>query len=306
MPIVLGAGVSYSPLLYRTRDSWTAVSEVLRADAIQPKSAAAEDGDVLDDYAARIQAGFDALAGAITGADLDALIVITADRGSQFDASQIPQLHVQVGGEVWGDPAIAAINEAPRRLAFSCEGPIAELLIEELVRDGFDVAEGRRGFKPIGPAGQGIAPAAAEAVERLAGGVPIIPISINCHVAPRISGDRLHRFGRALSRAAALSPMRIGLLVSGGLSGDPQGQMAGWVDDVFDRWVLTRLERGRSADLGRVWAATSRTLLGATAEVRLWTVAGAALEHANCRACVRDYMPIHHAAAGVAFVTWEA
>ena len=44
-------------------------------------------------------------------------------------------------------------------------------------------------------------------------------------------------FGAALERALALVPERVGVLVSGGLSGDPGGAMAGWIDDVLDRWV---------------------------------------------------------------------
>jgi hypothetical protein len=281
------------------------VSEFLRRGAIQPKSAGTENETTLDNYERRISLGFAALAQVIAKGDLDALIVLTADRGSQFDSSHVPQIHMQVGGEVWGNPAIAALGETPRQLNFHCEEPIAEVLIEEVVRDGFDVAEAKRTFESVGDPKQGIAPAAAEAAARLAGGLPIIPISINCHVAPVVNGKRLHLFGVALARAAALTGKRLGILLSGGLSGDPQGRMAGWIDDVFDNWMLARLERGRSADLARVWDARSRTLLGSTAEVRLWTVAGAALEHSNARARVHDYVPIHHAATGAAFVTWE-
>ena len=306
MTIVLGAGVGYSPLLYRKRDEWGAVAEFLRKDAIQPKSAGIEDDKVLDDYNRRIAEGFSAVERVLAKGGLDALILITADRGSQFDSSQVPQIHLQVGGEIWGDPAIQALGESPRQLRFGCDGPIAAILIEELVRDGFDIAEAKGAFKPIGDSKQGITPAAVEAAARLAGGLPIIPISINCHVAPVMNGKRLHLFGLALSRAAGSTEKRLGILVSGGLSGDPRGRMAGWVDDIFDRWALARIERGRSADLARVWDVACRTLLGGSAaEMRLWTAAAAALEHSNCRARVRDYMPIHHAAAGVAFVTWE-
>ena len=227
MPIVMGAGVGYSPLLYRGREDWPAVSAWLRGDAIQPRGAAAEDEAVLDGYAKRIDRGFDAVGQAITDAQLDALILILADRGSHFDSSHVPQIHLQVGGEIWGNPAIAELGEAPRQVGFQCEAPAAEILIEELVRDGFDIAEGRD-FRPVGDPDRGIAPAACEATARLAGELPLIPISINCHVAPLMRGQRLLRFGTALARAAALSDKRLGILVSGGLSGDPRGPMSGW------------------------------------------------------------------------------
>tara|TARA_R110000782_G_scaffold78276_10_gene155782 strand:- start:16934 stop:17854 length:921 start_codon:yes stop_codon:yes gene_type:complete len=305
MPIIMGAGVGYSPLLYRDRKKWGAVSEFLRNGIIQPKSAGAEDDSVLDDYDRRISDAFFTVEQVIAKSNLDALILITADRGSQFDSSHVPQIHFQVGGEVWGNPAIPNLDEPAKQLGFQCEETVAGLLIEELVRDGFDLAEARGSFRPIGDPDVGITPAAAQAAARLAGGVPIIPVSINCHVAPLIRGRRIHRFGIALSRAASLTDKRIGILVSGGLSGDPQGSMSGWIDPVFDRWVLARIERGKSEDLARVWDVPSQNLLAGTKEVRLWTVAAAALDHSNCRATVHDYMPIHHAAAGVAFVTWE-
>jgi hypothetical protein len=305
MPIVAGAGVSYSPLLYRERKDWSAVAAFLRKDAIQPKSATAEDDAVLDDFGRRIEPAFTALGDGLARAELDALILLTADRESQFDSSHIPQIHLQSGGEVWGNPALAALGETPRQLGFTCEEPVAALLTEELVRDGFDIAEARGEFRPVGNPAQGATPAAVEAVARLGQGLPIIPISINCHVTPLMSGRRMHALGLALTRAAALTDKRLGVLVSGGLSGDPSGSMSGWIDPVFDAWVLARIERGRSLDLERVWDVPSRNLLAGTTEVRLWMVAAAALEEAGCRARVHDYLPIHHAAAGIAFASWE-
>ena len=187
MTIVVGAGVGYSPLLYRKRDEWASIAEFLRKDAIQPNSAGSENDEVLGDYDRRISHGFAAIERVLAEGALDALILITADRGSQFDDSHVPQIHLQVGGEIWGDPAIRALGESPRRFRFECNDPIAAVLIEELVRDGFDVAEAKGAFEPIGDPEQGLTPAAAEAVARLGAGLPIIPISINCHVTDRKS-----------------------------------------------------------------------------------------------------------------------
>lgn len=305
MPIVAGAGVSYSPLLYRERSEWTAIADYLRKDAVQPKSASKEDAAALDNFARRIELGLSAVGEAVHRHNLDALILLTADRNSQFDSSNVPQVHLQSGGTVWGNPAIPALSETPRQLRFEAEGPLAAMLIEELVRDGYDVAEAKGEFRPVGNPARGVTPAAIEAVAKLAAGLPIIPISVNCHIAPVMNGRRMHGLGQSLARAAALSAKRFGILVSGGMSGDPGGRMSGWVDDVFDAWVLARLERGQSIDLARVWDVPSRNLLSGTTEVRLWMIGAAALEDAGCRARIHDYMPVHHAAAGLAFVTWE-
>lgn len=305
MPLFFGAGVSYSPLLYRPRAEWEAVADFLTGDEPQPEAAAAETPALLDDYAKRLSGAFAQVAQSIANANLDALIVITADRGDLFDESNVPQLHMQVGGEVWGNTAIEALGETTNLVRFACDIENADLLIEELVRDGFDIAESRGAFQPVGDPGRGMGCQETEAVVRFACGLPIIPVHINCHVEPLISGRRIHAFGQAFARAAGLTDRRLGILVSGGLSGNPRGDMAGWVDDVLDRWMLSRLERGCSADIGEMWRARSRTLLGSSAEIRLWGAAGAALEGAGCRAEIIDYIPFHHAATGVAAVVWS-
>ena len=305
MSIIMGAGLSYSPLMYRPRSSWSAVSDHLVGEAVQPAARADETGERLADYETRIAAGFDKLAGLIVDANLDALVLLHADRGDVFDLSNTPQLHFQVGGEIWGDPALSPLGEPSSPAHFPCDEALGEFLSEELVRRGFDISEGRAQFRPLGDKGRGASPALTEAAARLSGGLPIIPLHVNCHVEPVLPGRRLHSFGRALAQSAALTGKRLGLLVSGGLSGNPGGAMAGWIDDILDRWVLTRLERGQSRDVAQIWDVRSRTLQGNSAEMRLWTVAGAALEEAGCQARTLDYMPVHHGATGVGFMAWE-
>lgn len=305
MPIVFGVGASYSPLLYRPRSQWSAIARHLVGNVTQPKSREREDPALLANYERRIGAAFDTAANALDEARLDALVVLIADRGDMFDGSNVPQLHVQVGGEVWGDATIRCLGEPSRILRFACDGAVADLLAEELVRVGFDLSEGRGDFKPLGETGQGIGAAATAAVERLGRGLPLVPIQVNCHVEPTLTGARLDAFGVALAEAADFAAQRIGILVSGGLSGDPGGAMAGWIDDVLDEWVLSRLTRNRSTDIAQIWGARTRTLAGSSAEIRLWTVAASALGQAGCRARIIDYLPIHHAATGVGFVAWE-
>jgi Catalytic LigB subunit of aromatic ring-opening dioxygenase len=128
---------------------------------------------------------------------------------------------------------------------------------------------------------------------------------VNCHIEPSMPGCRLDALGHALATASRHSDRRIAILVTGGLSGNPAGPMSGWVDDVLDKWVLTRIQRSQSADVAQMWNVRSRTLHGTSAEIRLWSVAATALELVGCRARILDYMPIRHAACGVAFVTWE-
>ena len=92
---------------------------------------------------------------------------------------------------------------------------------------------------------------------------------------------------------------------NGEIQGFVKSHNVAGVDDVLDQWVLTRIRRGRSIDIGEMWGARSRTLSGSSAEMRLWVAAAAAFEHEGRRAKVIDYIPFHHAATGVAAVIWS-
>lgn len=307
MPLVHGQAISYSPLLYRAPERWADIRGLLVGDVPQPAAAGVETAERLAAYAARIDAGFARAAERLAAARLDALVVLVADQRRLFDASNTPQLHVFVGDTIWGDTARAEVGEAPARTTFSCDAAIAGFLAEELAYHGFDVSESRGVFQPMGDPERGVGEALIAPLRRLGAGLelPIVPIHINCHVAPVISGHRMAPFGTALAAALRLLPQRVGLLASGGMSGQPGEAMAGWIDDVLDTWVLARLRTGRSADLGRIFDIESQTLRGAARELRLWIAAGAALEHAGARAAIDDYIPFHHAAVGTAFMHWE-
>lgn len=304
MPLVLAAACSYSPLLYRPRASWAAVRDALVGAVTQPPEAAAETPEVLDAYGRRIDAAFGSLAAHLTAAAPEALVVLVSDAGRMFDDSNTPQLHVFVGDEVWGDAARPGLGEAPQRTTLRCERALANVVAEELSYAGFDISEGRGAFRPA-DAERGAGPALIEPLCRLAPGIPIVPIHVNCSTEPCISGHRMTPFGSALARALDLVPERVALLASGGLSGDPNGYMAGWVDDVLDRWVLGRLLTARSADLGGMFDMDSLALRGSTQQIRLWNAAGAAAETAGLRAELLEYIPFHHSTVGCAFMIWE-
>lgn len=306
MPLVSGLAVSYSPLLYRARESWAGVRDVLVGDVVQPAEAAAETPERLDAIARELGDAWQRSAERCAASALDALVVLVADTNRYFDETQTPQLHVYAGDAMWGDPACAELNEAPAPHSVTCDRELGEFVAEELTRDGFDVVESRNVFRPLGDPARGVVPALVEPLRRLGITVPVVPIHLNCHVAPAISGHRMPPFGHALARALARVPARVGLLASGGLSGQPGDKMAGWIDDVLDRWVLRELTMGRAESLSRMFDVASDTLRGSSREIRLWIAAAAALQHAGLRAHLDWYVPLHHAACGVAFMNWRA
>ena len=307
MPLITGHAISYSPLLYRPVAQWSVVRSFLVGNVAQPVSERGETPELLATYAQRIDAAFERVILELQAAAIETLVVLVSDRHRIFDETNTPQLHVFAGTEIWGDPALAKLDEAPQRHTIRTDSATGALLADELAHIGFDVAETRDGFRPAGDAGRGAGAPLIEPICRLRERLPalqIVPVHVNAFVDPCIDGRRTNDFGIALARALALSERRCGILASGGLSGDPGGYMAGWIDETLDRWVLSRLSTGRSAELGGMFAMESVTLRGSTRELRLWAAAGAAMESLGAHGRVIEYLPFHHAAVGTAFMQW--
>jgi protocatechuate 4,5-dioxygenase beta chain len=131
--------------------------------------------------------------------------------------------------------------------------------------------------------------------------IPIVPLFINEYYPPLPTAKRCYDLGVALADVLAACPERIAIYASGGLSHDPSGPRAGWVDEPLDRWVLERLEHNDSDALQHLFTFDSDTMRGGTGEIRAWiTVAGAMQRPAR----VVDYIRAHHAKVGLAFAYW--
>ena len=82
MPLGLAVAASYSPLLYRPRDQWKAINQLLVGSVPQPYQATNEETDeVLDHYAARIEAAFSALKATAGMVSPGCAIVLACDQG---------------------------------------------------------------------------------------------------------------------------------------------------------------------------------------------------------------------------------
>jgi hypothetical protein len=243
----------------------------------------------------RFGAAFGTAEKLIAQARLETMVLLVADRGRYFDQSNTPQFHVYAGDEIWGDTA-----------KLTCDSATADLLLEELVWSGFDVAESRGVFAPAGDPVRGVVGALVDAAQRFARDAMIVPIHINCHVSPAASGHRAHAFGAALAQAAAFSDKRIGIIASGGLSGDPGGYLDGWIDPTLDSWLLRRLATGRSKDAAGIFDVDSTSLVGNAAELRLWLSVAAAMESRGASAQVIDYIELKQAGIGAGIAVWDA
>lgn len=309
MPLGLGLAVSHSPLYYRPRERWEEVYRKLVGDVPQDTRAEIETAAVLDEYQTRLEAGFEALRSALVSYHPDALVIAMSDGGSVFGAAQVPQLSVFVGEEIWGTTRYAELGDQPdesKKVTLKVNQSVAAWLVDELTEEGFDMNV-QRFFKPLGGPEIGAPHTLTDPYQRIAADLelPVVPLFINSHLDPCITGHRLPPLGRAIAKVLSERDERIAMLGVGGLSGDPHGYLAGWIDELLDDWVLSRLRRGRSEQLQTMWDVDSITLRGATRSVRNWIVVGAAMEQLGAKAKVVDYLRFHHATVGTAFAVWQ-
>ena len=80
---------------------------------------------------------------------------------------------------------------------------------------------------------------------------PLVPIWINCFVAPQPTPGRCFALGRHISRVVAKSPWDVGIIATGGLSHFPELLLprVGESDVVFDRKLLRWLTEGEHEPL---------------------------------------------------------
>jgi hypothetical protein len=134
-------------------------------------------------------------------------------------------------------------------------------------------------------------------------GVPTVMFFVNAYHPPMPSGERCYELGRALRDVLADRPEHVAILGSGGLSHDPRGPRAGWVDEPLDHWVLDCLARGEGEKLQSLYTFDSDTLRSGTGEIRSWiTVAGA---FPGVPTTVVDYIAARHAVTGLGFAYWQ-
>jgi protocatechuate 4,5-dioxygenase beta chain len=272
----------------------------------QPEQVKAETSEVLAGYMSRVDAAFAELRTQLQAFRPDALIVVGDDEHEMFGEACTPAISVFTGLEVWGSAAPSYIDQPPEasRIHMPVHSELAKLVLQGLMRRGFDPANSSV-MKPFGRPERGASHMLVFPAQKIFYGleIPIIPVFLNVQYPPMPSGRRCWELGVALADIFAGRPERIAIYASGGLSHDPFGPRAGWIDEPLDRWILERIEQDRGEELTSLFSFDSDTLRGGTGEVRSWITAAGA-----CRwgAKVVDYIPVHHTKTGLAFAYWPA
>jgi aromatic ring-opening dioxygenase catalytic subunit (LigB family) len=179
----------------------------------------------------------------------DALIVVADDHLNAFSFNAVPAMCVRIGRHVdrmVQDEAEAfdrAIEGMPLR--YPLHEDLANRILEEGMAAGFDLAMSWEA--PIDHA-------FLSPVMTMYGSAPItplVPIWINCFVAPQPTAARCFALGQHLARVVARNPWNVGIIATGGLSHFPELLLprVGESDTVFDQRILRWLERGEHEPL---------------------------------------------------------
>ncbi len=305
MPVGLGLASSHAPAMFEPQERWDAIYDHIPdyTKESQPHAAKLETPEVIQGFIDRIDASFDVLRRQVEAYRPDALLVIGDDQGDMFNKSFNPTFFLYTGEEYWGLGGTSyRPMEERQRLEFRCHAPLARYLLDGLVAKGFDMSAGDT-FQPLGRPDVGVSHMVSYPVPRLtpALDIPVVPLFINEYFPPLPSAQRCLELGQALGELLADRPERIALYASGGLSHDPVGPRAGWIDEPLDRWFLERLERNETEPMKHLFTFESDTFHGGTGEIRAWiTVAGAMQRPAT----VVEYIRAHHSKVGLGFAYW--
>jgi hypothetical protein len=298
----LGLAVSHAPSMFRGLEHWPLIHRVLTDGVPQPPEIIKETPAVLQSYIDRINLGFAALEKQVEVFKPDVLLIVGDDQGEVFTEANMPAYSLFTCAEVHGSINIGLIGEPEEEnhVTLRCAADLALHLLDALKRDGFAVLESKE-LKPLGRPKRGLGHAFTRPVVKVMPqlNVPVIALHVNCYFAPMPPARQCYELGRVIAAALKDRPERVAIMASGGLSHDPRGPRAGWIDTALDRWVLEQLRSGNGEALCHLFEFDSDTLRSGTGEIRSWIVVAGACSPG--RATIVDYIPAHHAVTGLGF-----
>ena len=303
--IELGLATSHASAMFEPKERWPSIYAAMPeyAKESQPHSAKLETESVIEGQLRRTDKAFETLRAQLETYRPDALVMVGDDQNQIFDKRFNPTFFIYTGTEAWGLTGTGYRPlEERQKVVFPCHSELAHFIHKELVKRGFDLASGSV-FDALARPERGMSHMVMYPMLKVTPrfDIPIVPIFINEYYPPLPTAERCYQLGEALAQVLGKRSERIAIYASGGLSHDPSGPRAGWVDEPLDRWVLERLERNEGAALKDLFAFDSDTLRGGTGEIRAWVCVAGAM---NRTARVLDYIRSHHAKTGLAFAYW--
>lgn len=190
-----------------------------------------------------------AIGGRVRARRPQALIVVADDHLNAFSFTAVPAMCVRIGRHVErlvqeeAEAFDRALEGLPDRYPLHEE--LAHRILAEGLAAGFDLAmswEAPIDHAFLSPVATLYGPAPV---------TPLVPIWINCFVAPQPTAARCFALGRHLARVVAGAPWDVAIIATGGLSHFPELLLSrvGESDTGFDRKLLGCLERGEHEPL---------------------------------------------------------
>ena len=306
MPIGLGLASSHVPNMFVPPEKWHIRYEMRTRHVPQPPTAKQETLEVLRGYSSRMASAFGVLRRQLHEYQPSAIIMVSDDQGEVFDREAgMPTIAIHTGESSSGTLNLGFLGpDAPKdRITLKGHPELATFIAQQLVIREFDLTVTHK-LRPIGDSDAGLSHGFTRTAPRLMPelDIPVILVFLNCYFEPLPSARRCLHLGRALADILKDRPERIAIYGSGGLSHDPLGPRAGWVDEPLDRFVLKAFADGDPDRLNGLFSMDSDTMRGGTGEIRNWLVAAGAM--GDRKATIVDYIASNHALAGVGFACW--
>src|SRR5258705_13292788 len=179
----------------------------------------------------------------------DALLVVPDDNLIALSFICVPAMSVRIGREVQrmsqdhAEAFDAVLEHMP--LTYPLHEALGNAILEQGIAAGFDLALSWKApfdhafLSPVNTM-HGTRPIP-----------PLVPIWVNCFVAPQPSARRCFALGQHIARVVAKSPWNVGIIATGGLSHFPELSVPriGETDTVFDQKLIHWMERGEHEPL---------------------------------------------------------
>ena len=266
----------------------------------------------------RCQKQLDALGDILAAAKPDVIVIIGDDQHEWFSEELQPTFAIFCGEQVInfaptpeemerhtreGRGASVNGNHPPVDQLYPIANGLAEHVIAQAMRDGFDVAA-IMGQPKQGHDTKNLGHAYGFIYRRLLKDrpLPLLPVLVNTFYPPnQPSPRRCFEFGRVIGRAIASWPgnARVAVIGSGGLSHFV-------IDEEFDHRILGAFQRD---DITAITGEDDALFCSGTSETKNWIVARGALAATGFRMKLLDYVPCYRSEAGtgnaMAFATWS-
>ena len=301
---------SSAPSMFRAKQDWKKIHSLLVGKVPQPREIKQETPEVIEKFITRIEKGFESLRQQLEKVKPEALIVVGDDGGMIFDHVQQPQFCMIVTDNFEGTTAFPGLGEEldSSNVTIKCHEKLGQFLLEELVvHKGFGISQSRVVYQ-VQHSKRGTTNAFVHPVLKLIPNldIPIVPLYVNCYASPAPTGHRCFQLGQAIAKILEEWPGNVAIYGAGGLSCDPFGSRAGWIDKPLDQWVLSQISRGKADRLLKLFDVESDTNTGGTGETRSWIIASGAARGDRNKATIVDYFPSHTAATGIGFAYWQS